>query len=162
MPVVPLLRTAEIAGEHKIISTDLKADGSELYGKALISAILDDEDPRERPPARELDDAFVKLTDPERIAEVEERLRALADQATENYLRLPFDDPFELQIHPDGSWEPIILDLRFAYVTAPEKRTEDTRARLEMENSFAVEKYLGFVAELREVMLDHPEKLQQD
>ncbi len=57
----------------------------------------------------------------------------IANQATAHNISLPYDDPFDLLVHPDGSWQLIVLDIDNEIV-------EDT---LEKHNRYLVPRFLG-------------------
>ncbi len=55
---------------------------------------------------------FGKIMDTQ-FSEVEKAAWYYCEMATNSNITLPHDDPFELMVKPDGSWELVILDLRF-------------------------------------------------
>lgn len=110
LPVVPTLRVAETEGHKSLLVTDLKADGSELYGKGLL-VTLSQGDVRERPPIEMVDRRFLELTSPANIEQIQAQANEYAAVADKNEMILPIDDPFELLIKPDGAWGLIIVDL---------------------------------------------------
>jgi hypothetical protein len=91
LPVAPELFTRP---GNTVFVADVKADGSEVFGKYLRCTLQQDM-PRERP--RPKIDEYVSK----------------ADNAS---LVLPKDDPFELIIHPNGEWDLITLDLTNAKI----------------------------------------------
>ncbi len=63
-------------------------------------------------------------------------------KANRHGIQLPSDDPMELLVHPDGSWELVILDLAFA-------RTNPVQSSFDRDQR-KVQNYL-----YREEFLDH-------
>ncbi len=113
MPVVPTLRTN---AETSLLVTDVKANGGEAYGKALqliTSGALDEQRTR---PRQQIDEIFMDLTGINNFPAIEEEAQRLLDRANASNLRLPYDDPFELVVNPNGTWKLMTLDLRFAKV----------------------------------------------
>lgn len=107
LPVVPTVRINEQTGT--LLVTDIKADGSEIYGKAMAYN-LDEELFRRR---IEVDARFLHLMQNE-LGDIERRVKEYVALADAHSLGLPFDDPFELVVHPSGSWNLLILDLQHA------------------------------------------------
>ena len=106
LPVVPTVRKVN---EHDIAMTDLCSDGSEFYGKS-----------RNWYPETHtwlLVDVFNRLN----FRDVRNCANTIANHATKNGIGLPGDDPLELLIHPDGSWNLIILDIADTLFTASSK-----------------------------------------
>mgnify|MGYP001576519248 FL=1 len=88
---------------------DYKADGSEFYGKGK-SINLSQNSPEQRP-RREIDRIFLHLSDANNFPKLETKMDEIIAQANARNIQLPFDDPMELLVHPDESWEFMILDL---------------------------------------------------
>jgi hypothetical protein len=103
-----------IADNGKLLAGNVRADGSEVYGKYLASAIklgLPRTDPRP-----DTDAFFVDLLHP-RNTRVQKKVNKYVGTAADASLQLAFDDPFELIVHPDGDWDLIALDLTHAEST---------------------------------------------
>lgn len=113
LPVVPSLR---IDQSGRVYMTDLRADGSELYGVAAEHALRGDKKyyenlyPKRRTKHKE---QFLKiLQDPLEVEKIWREITKCIITANKNSLILPPDDEFELVIKPDGGWKLILLDLR--------------------------------------------------
>jgi len=114
VPVVPELFVSDI---DTLLVTDVKADGSEVYGKGAAQALKDYRPDVTGDRANKGSDAlFMEITKPENIETVLERVRFYSALATNAGIELPVDDPFELLVRPDGSWDLITLDLSMAIV----------------------------------------------
>jgi hypothetical protein len=105
-----------LADNGKQLVPDMKADGSELYGKLRrhwLTEPLDFADPNAptKPEHPEIDELFVGLLR-KKERQVRERVAAYMRAATAAGIELPYDDPAELLIRPDGSWDVLALDLR--------------------------------------------------
>jgi hypothetical protein len=140
LPVVPTLRKTE----DKLIVTDVKADGSETYGKGFLSAIGE----RSRP---DVDTHFLELTTGENLQAITQQIDTYIDRANQAGIAIPWDDPFELLVHPNGSWQLIILDLRNAKI---EQSTETVTPI----NKEAKETFLRITRENREILLPEAAK----
>lgn len=114
LPVVPTLR---VSSRKTLLITDIKADGSEIYGKSLLTSLHDIHEIRSRP-RLDVDRIFLRLTQPGNFQTVDRKVKEYLDIANSEQIRLPFDDPFEFVVHPDGSWELMILDLTYGYAIA--------------------------------------------
>ncbi len=116
LPVVPTLRKTE---NGKVVMTDLIADGSELYGKELGSSLstvhefkLKNDFKKLLKDKLKLVKSFLDILKDEEFKHLKSKLAGYENLANQNRIYLPFDDPFELLVHPDGKWELIIIDLR--------------------------------------------------
>lgn len=109
LPVVAeVLKTDE-----GVLVRDLKADGSELYGKLLAMYLMGGH--RRNRPRPKIDKLFLELTRDEELIEIRRKIVNCIQKANAHGIALPHDDPFELIIHPDGKWDIIILDVESAY-----------------------------------------------
>lgn len=113
---LPVVSTCRETSKGTVVVTNVKADGSEIYGKGLWLALYSEKhsivnqgtQPRMPHP---LDQTFLELTEDKRIEEIRKRVNEMVERANNNHIALNFDDACELHIHPDKSWELIILDL---------------------------------------------------
>jgi hypothetical protein len=99
----------QLSSRNTLLMADLKADGSELYGKGLaqIFSHRHCERQRSRP---EIDKKFLHLFS-SGFRQLEKEAFRFADRATEQDIKLSFDDAFELHLRPDDSWNFIAIDL---------------------------------------------------
>jgi hypothetical protein len=125
LPVVPTVRKTE----HGVIVTDLKVDGSEIYDDHFYPGMS-----REHPAINPL---FLNLTSPRNFTIIEDEVNKHRDRATAKRILTANDSPFALIVHPDSSWEIMMLDL--AYVEH-EKEPIMQRATRLLE-SFQPERY---------------------
>ena len=113
LPVPPTLRKTSI---NSLVYTDMKAKGSEIYGKGMHFIYTDPyRNERDRPNGIEgnLDAVFVSLIE-DKMPLLEARAAQIANVASNALLFLPHDDPFELIVHPSEEWDFCILDLKEA------------------------------------------------
>jgi|SRR5882672_5427263 len=110
LPVVPTLRRVTIEDSPWVLATDVKADGSEVYGSGL-EVLLITGLRRERPPHPSVDQHFLELTNDQNFPKIIVKADSFSRLASAKGLLLPEDDAFELLVRPDGSWNLIILDL---------------------------------------------------
>lgn len=120
LPVVPTMRIVdkragkddnpEDEGDLSLLVTDVKKDGSEVYGKGYFRSLFEPytwSSYRRRP---DIDERFLEVMATEK-SDVRTKAREYADTATRSNIVLPRDDPLEMIVHPDGTWDFIILDL---------------------------------------------------
>ncbi|HVF69637.1 MAG TPA: hypothetical protein VNA13_03670 [Xanthomonadales bacterium] len=113
---LPVVRTLRRGEERSIFLTDVKADGSETYGSNLKYVLRrNHKRSRARP---EIDRIFVGLINPADFRKITDRVAECASIASENHILLPPDDPFDLVVHPDSSWDIVLLDLEFGKVVS--------------------------------------------
>jgi hypothetical protein len=127
---------------------DLKADGSELYGKSLMASLLSPQIIRYRPrPA--IDEIYVDLTSSDKLPRVKRSLDTLIARANEHDIELPHDDPLELRVRPSGKAQFICVDLDLAKTEAVSSESERrlTRESNEESREFVFEN-LEFIREL--------------
>lgn len=137
-PVVPMLRQSE---NNTLLVTDVKADGSEVYGKGLRIMVSEHRKQRTRP-RPDVDRRFLALMSSESFKEtLSERLRNYAVTATRNNMGLATDDPFELVVRPDGKWKIMMLDLRYARISGIEYPSDHTKLPIDDTNKRAVKKF---------------------
>lgn len=114
LPVVPTLRMSR---DGVTLATDLKADGSEIYGQGIYIPTGDLSEKVKNPTI--LDKLFVELY-PQIKNDIWNKCLKLASQAALAKIVLPLDDPVELIFHPDGRWELMTLDLSNARIDQTE------------------------------------------
>lgn len=104
LPVAPtLLKTSR----DTLLTTDMKRNGGELYGKYL--SLMLQQRRRPRPPRPSTDAHFLALAAQD-FEPIKERAAGLRERATEGGVRLPAD-AFELHMEPDGRWNLVTIDL---------------------------------------------------
>ncbi|OGI73813.1 hypothetical protein A3D42_03285 [Candidatus Nomurabacteria bacterium RIFCSPHIGHO2_02_FULL_41_18] len=113
LPVVRFIRRSE----KGIFMKNLKHDGSEIFGKGYLTIIEDQEDNSRGkiPLLTEMENKFIRIMETD-LPKIRLNLDDIVRKAKDNDLLLPSDDPFELLIHPNGTWEIIILDLSYARI----------------------------------------------
>lgn len=127
LPVVPDLY---VGPDNTLLATDLKADGSEFYGKSYsMSVEFRHEHERPRP---EIDPIFMDLIE-RKAPEIEEQVQDYARKAAEAGVLLAYDDPVDMLVRPDGSFQVMALDLTRAEVDevySLEERMARNRSRV--------------------------------
>lgn len=150
LPVIPTLRVDRERGH--LLVTDLKRDGSELYGKNLKFILLNEGKVKAAHRRHsDVDKHFLELSAPESFELIKKKAEECARQATEHRLSLPMDDPLELLIHPDGRWDLIILDLTWA---ADRSTSSLTQQQLQGANELLVGKFIESLQEIRRMLLE--------
>jgi len=107
---IPVVPEVFISDNDTLLVTDVKADGSEAYGKGMAQALTGYLHERHRPHTN-IDRLFIEATAPSNIDTIKAEAERYSQLATRAQMELPDDDPFELIIHPNGTWELMILDL---------------------------------------------------
>lgn len=136
LPVVPTLRKTE---KGTVLMTDLRADGSEIFGKALAyklseKAVFPEELSAEVPYS--LINRFLEILEGRELEELKNKIKEYVAQASENKILLPIDDPFELIIHPDGSWDLVIVDLKHGTRARDQERDQIEELNTRYANFF--------------------------
>lgn len=133
LPVVGSVREIE---DGDILVTDLKADGSEIYGKGLLqSLIMRDDDPNPRR-NKSIDPIFKTIMRTNHII-LREEINHLVTLATKEGIMLSSDsDAFELLVHPNGAWQLVTLDLHSAEIHQDNTNGNLGKTNLRLGNEF--------------------------
>jgi hypothetical protein len=110
---------------------DVKKDGSELYGKSLENSFY--YGTRRDRPRPEIDSIFLELTCDETFGQIQRGAERVVENANTRQIQLPSDDPMELLIHPDGTWDFITLDLEKARIDRPKTHLQSEARKFENE-----------------------------
>ena len=102
--VVPWL----LEDANHIVVPDMECDNYRFYGKSRSLAINDIN--LTLPPFCNQDFLFLLIFS-DMNSQLVDMISALTTTATDNGIALPYDDPAELMIHPDGYFDLITLDL---------------------------------------------------
>ncbi|HSW99294.1 MAG TPA: hypothetical protein VLF71_05680 [Candidatus Saccharimonadales bacterium] len=157
LPVVP---EVFVTSRSTLLVTDVKADGSELYGKGLRRAAESYHPEEERVrPRPELDATFIGITSPEAMPAVVARVDELCARAQAHGIELPVDDPFEMVVRPDGSWDLITLDVRLGNVHDLTTMDDAERRHLQANGLEVKQTFLGELEKLRNALV---RKAEQD
>lgn len=98
-----------------IYTPQITADGSALYGKARLHSELNNFNGEEKIPPSDLDNFFTALMSMDFVSSaILAQISAYAVLAANNDYYLAEDDPFELHLFPDHSWDVVSLDLERA------------------------------------------------
>lgn len=155
IPVVPTLRIHEESGS--VFVTDLKADGSEFYGKSKHREFSNKFLRRKK-----TDDFFLQLTDEENVAKIRNRAIEISKIASKNGILLTKDDTFDLRITPQGDFEVFCLDLTGTTKYKPENYSRDN---LEAENLYQANNFIYLLQLVRKKLIQKqqtvPYKLQR-
>ncbi len=101
---IPTIPTVRKISPFDVVMTNMTADGSAFFGKSdLWPSLVRKNDNK----VREIDQKFLAIN----LEEVETKATEIAKQATAHNIALPYDDPFDLLVHPDGSWQLVVLDI---------------------------------------------------
>lgn len=144
-PVVPTLRQTE---DGRLFMTDITADGSEIYGKGIMKALEDALDSAKNPKQKIPEqikhiELFMKVIE-EKFDEIKTKVEEYRKRANEKKLCLPVDDPFEFILHPDGTWELMMLDLNAVFM----KETDYWR---ELYNSQSTARFVNDLLKIKEL-----------
>ena len=101
---IATIPTVRKISENEVLMTDLTKDGSAFYGKDSVFGCFDRFKKNE---INILDKYFLAI----QPSVLENEIREVSRRADENGIVLPTDDPFDLLIHPDGTWKVLVLDL---------------------------------------------------
>lgn len=152
LPVVPTLRKTE---RGTVMMTDLTADGSEIYGKDLSSMLLQglfqfSHIDKNKLPKIKYVNSFLEIMEGEEFERLKRKVKEYQELANTNGILLPTDDPFELIIHPDGTWELVIIDLRFGGKDIANPRLSET---IELMNKNSAAFFINDLLEIKKFFL---------
>lgn len=142
IPTVPTLRTSDNRGT--LLVTDVKADGSEVYGKGMVQALSGRHDLSRHRANTQIDPLFLEITADENWQAIADKANEYTERAIDAGIVLAYDDAFEMIVHPDGTWDLIALDILRS--VAPEDETASTRGQNRAALNRKYEAY--FLAEL--------------
>ena len=111
---IPVVEHMWKSDEGKVFVKDLKRDRSEIFGKAytmLAAKKFEDQKPALTP----MEEKFIKIIETD-LPKIKAALENMVMKADQYRLVLPWDDAFELLVHPDGTWEIVVLDLNLAII----------------------------------------------
>lgn len=109
LPVVSFFRKTD---RNTIVMTDVRADGSEIYGKSIFYHITDPKKTGEIRQSNKIDAKFLEIMNSkEKMEEVKKQAEKYALLASEHGIILAWDDPFDLVIHPTEGFKLICLDI---------------------------------------------------
>lgn len=121
---IPVVSTLRLDEENDILYTpDLTSDGSVFFGKGMLNLLeIHSYDQSTRtlhfrhftPQLRKshLDTRFCELWgDEKQKSTILDIARSIAKKASKVSLLLPDDDPFDLLIHPDGTYQLLVIDV---------------------------------------------------
>lgn len=103
---IPTTSSMRVVDEEVVAMGDMTWDGSEFFGKEKDITALEGRDSAKRKLFK-MEKVFLSI-DPEKIKEEMERVLKLA---WDKGIRLPYDDQCDLLVHPDGTWEVLVMDL---------------------------------------------------
>ena len=96
-----------VVGERYIAMGDMTLGGSAFFGKAKTCDLFSEEFAGVKRKLSPIEEVFMSIN-PDLIKKDLEYIRKIAEGEK---IMLPADDPFDLLVHPNGSWEVMVLDL---------------------------------------------------
>lgn len=145
LPVPPTIR---ILGKNKLMVTNLRVGGAEMYGKALYERIDYYNQRGMVFYPRKIDNLFVDTLKTQWEA-VKSEICQYQEMANKHGIVLPSDDAFELLVKPDGSWKLVLTDWKLAY-----------RSKFPTEVVEKNKRYVGWVEEYISDIFDHFSRLR--
>jgi len=137
---IPTVSSMRVVDELRIAMGDETSDGSDFFGKSKKESVAMELKFGKRRMLTEIERQYVGIN-PE---EIREKLRSLQERCWAKGIRLPYDDEFDLIVHPDGSWRVLVLDL-----SALTKRANEPESVLDEQMSVM----MGDVFKLRKDLL---------
>lgn len=136
IPTVPSMRLVD---EETVAMGDMTRDGSQFFGKAKYIEALEGGDLTKRPISK-IEKLFLDIN-PRNIKREIARVQKLA---WEKGIILPLDDPYDLIVHPDGTWQVLVLDLSWLRPRRKTDRVEDLEIekKIMWEDIDIIRKYL--------------------
>ena len=145
LPVVSTIRRTD---KGTILLTDVKADGSEVFGGSLRSTLKNIHNLRSSNP---LDQRFLEIINDGNIEQIQSQVADFVERATKAFIALPSDGAFELIVHPNGTWNLITLDLRRAEINQNKSSYES----LKEKNQLYADNFLLSLKKLGEMLGIH-------
>lgn len=99
---IPTVPTMRVIAPNEVIMTNMTADGSVFFGK-------------HRSHSEPISDQFIQHFLSINPADIQFSAQQIVKRADENNIILPDDEAFTLLVHPDGSWEVMVLDSQPPY-----------------------------------------------
>ncbi len=106
LPVVPTLRKSSF---NSLWVTDVTVNRSYPYGKNVWGTVKDEYNVVDKD--RPLDSVFIEVTADNNFPAIDTAVANYTEIANQADIFLPYDDPFEVLIHPSGTWQLIMLDI---------------------------------------------------
>lgn len=159
LPVVPTLRKTS---RETLLMTDVTADGSRVYGKGFYG-LLNGENKgiitKNFTHNPEMDNLFLKITNPIRFHLIKKKIEQYLKIAKDNFLIFPSDDPLEIVVHPDGSWDLMMLDLYLGKAATEDEKNKYSPEEIDKANRRILEYYFFPVIEwIRSELLERRRK----
>lgn len=130
---LPVINTLRKIDEETVAMMDLTADGSKFYGNIYAKSLrlkeqtVNLDDP--------IDSIFLRVIDNDSEV-IRKKLEDYVELANKNSVELPRDDCFELLVHPDGSWNVVLLDLTELFKVENDSSDSWIRSNLEKVQQF--------------------------
>lgn len=134
---IPTVGSMRVVDGNKVAMGDMTANGGEFFGKEKGMQLeweLRDGVIRK---LTETEQAFLKIDK----KELKTELDRLVDDAWEKGIRLPWDDPFEVLVRDDGSYQLMILDLGYLTKrrdgdTLKDRENDKSKAKTRLDNIY--------------------------
>lgn len=104
---IPTVSSMGVVDDRTIVMGDMTVDGSEFFGKEIGIRAYEREYVKKRP-LRMTEQSYLNI-DPEALKKEIERVQRLA---WDKGIVLPDNDPYDLLVHPNGTWEVLVLDIQ--------------------------------------------------
>jgi hypothetical protein len=109
-----------------IIMSNITHDGSQIYGRSLLHTIKSDDHGERKRDVNELDKKFINLMQ-NNHEKINQAALKIAEKTASAGIILPSDDPLDLILHPDGSWQIMPLDIENAVLDSAPSNEERAR-----------------------------------
>ncbi len=103
---IPTVGSMRIVDSGTVAMGDMTADGSQFFGKEIVSRSFESEYQKKRPLSK-TEEKYLEINP----REIKDKLDNLFMDAWRKGVILPEDDYYDLLVHPDGTWQVMILDL---------------------------------------------------
>lgn len=100
---IPVARSMRIVDDTHIVMGDMTIDGSVFVGKGWVDLLST----RKRGSLSDVEKKFLDID----VDLIKKEVVRIDDLARSKGIRLPYDDPFDILMHPDGSFEVVVMDL---------------------------------------------------
>jgi len=123
---IPTVSSMRIIDRRTVALGDMTVDGSKFFGKEIAIRVYERQYVEKRS-LKIIEEVFLKI-DPLEIKKEIERIQRLA---WDKGIILPDNDPYDLLVHPDGTWEVLVLDI----TQLRPRKEDDSEEEMELQKA---------------------------
>lgn len=148
---LPTYNTIRVVQDGSLLVTDETADGSRLYGNPDFLRVLREGGKLRNKKDSILDSIFISLISSEEIKAIKEKTDRTVELASHNKIGLPLHDPFELIVHPNGSWDVKTIDVA-------ESQYKEDVYRTQLFNDGCTNYFITYLEKTRDELINYQKR----